>query len=289
MFDRDSSERRPGQPAGDPPEFEGDGSFSSGSAFDAASSFMPFTPSLQPAAINEPPLPAEAIEEDEETPEEVEDELVVTRSRGANSDPFFGYLIAVALSIGLTPLIPLNADLRYLLAWGLLALFGILAWLLGTMERIERESLEDLGWGVVFGLLVATPILLVGGSTLSQTAQLMFTGGSPNALTILPAGAVLSFLIFTQPLAETLFFRGVLQNNRSFWLVGGMSSLWSIMLFMPMLDIGRYPVVAVIISVALVMVNLIFSYVRQRNGLAAAWLCQIVVNFVMFFIPYLGG
>jgi hypothetical protein len=32
---------------------------------------------------------------------------------------------------------------------------------------------------------------------------------------------------------------------------------------------------------------MIYSYVRQRNGLAAAWLCQIVVNVVVLFLPVL--
>lgn len=228
------------------------------------------------------------IEEEVEYEEE-EDEVPVARSRAANNDPFFGFLVAIALSIGLTPLIPMNADLRYLLSWGLLALFGVLAWLLGTTTRIDRDTLENVGWGAIFGLIVGTPILLVGGSTLTTMAQLMFTVGTNDGLLLLPPGAVLSFLLFTQPLAETLFFRGVLQTNRSFWLVGGMASLWSIVLFMPMMDIGRYPVVAVIIGVALVMVNLIYSYVRQRNGMAAAWICQIVTNFVLIFLPYLGG
>ncbi|MBC7812226.1 MAG: hypothetical protein H7175_13810, partial [Burkholderiales bacterium] len=46
--------------------------------------------------------------------------------RGAANDPAFGYLIALALSIGLTAL-PNSADLRYTLAWSVLALFGVLA------------------------------------------------------------------------------------------------------------------------------------------------------------------
>jgi hypothetical protein len=33
--------------------------------------------------------------------------------------------------------------------------------------------------------------------------------------------------------------------------------------------------------------NLIYSYVRQRNGLAAAWICQIVANIVLLFLPLL--
>jgi hypothetical protein len=29
-----------------------------------------------------------------------------------------------------------------------------------------------------------------------------------------------------------------------------------------------------------------YSYVRQRNGLAAAWAAQIVVNLLVMFLPF---
>ncbi|MDZ4770319.1 MAG: hypothetical protein SGJ24_14430 [Chloroflexota bacterium] len=239
---------------------------------------------MQDTPLQDAPAPIDPID-----PIDLSDPTpATTEAPSRGSDPFFGYLIALALSIGLTPLIPLNADLRYALVWALLALFGVAGWLLGSAPRIEGETIENLAWGLVFGLLVGAPILLVGGSTLTTTARLMFTVGAPDGM-LLPPGALLSFVVFTQPLAETLFFRGVMQHRRSFWLVGVMSSLWTLVLFLPMLEIGRFPVVAVIIGIALVLVNMIYSYVRQRNGLAAAWLCQIVVNVIMIVLPYFGS
>ncbi|MCK6577398.1 MAG: hypothetical protein L6Q98_04760 [Anaerolineae bacterium] len=235
------------------------------------------------------PIHFDMASEIEAADAEFEESAPPAQSRRGGGDPFFGYLIAMALAFGLMPLIPFNADFRYVLVWALLAFFGVMAWLFGTMTRIEREAPEDIAWGAIFGVMVGAPLLLVGGTTLGTTAQLMFTVGAPDAPVMLTAGAVFSLLIFTQPLAETLFFRGLLQGDRSLWLVGSLSSLWSVVLLLPMLNVGRYPVVAVIISVILVMINLIYSYVRQRNGLAAAWVCQMVVNFVVFFLPYLGS
>ena len=199
--------------------------------------------------------------------------------RGATSDPVFGYLIALALSVGLIPLIPTDPALRYTLIWGVMAGFGVLSWLLGTSARIWTETPENLGWGVIFGLIIGVPFLMVGGSTLQQTAQRFFLDMTP--------GEALAFLVFVMPLAETLFFRGVLQEQRSFWLVGLLSSLWSVLVFLPMLDVRRFPAVTLIIGTALVAMNLIYSYVRQRNGLAAAWLCQIVINLTLLFLPLL--
>lgn len=233
--------------------------------------------------------PIEPIDPEEIEPEadDYEPEEEPRRYRGTGSDPTFGYLIALALSFGLLPLIPDNADLRYTLVWGLVALIGVLAWLFGTMTRIDREKVEDVVWGAVLGLIIAAPLLLVGGEVLSRTAHLIFTTGGGTNARALPSGSVLAYLVFVMPLAETLFFRGYMQQTRSVWLVGILSSVFSLFLFLPMLEVGAYPLVAVIIAVVLIVVNLIYSYVRERNGLAAAWVCQIVINFVLLFLAYL--
>lgn len=239
---------------------------------------------LDPIEANDP-LEEHARYAEEYADREADREPV--RYRGTGSDPTFGYLLALALAFGLLPLIPQNADLRYTLVWGLLGLFGVLSWLFGTTTRIERERLENLAWGIILGLIVAAPLLLVGGSALTTTVHLMFQTGIGADVRTLPPGAVLAYLVFVMPLAETLFFRGFMQQNRSFWLVGILSTVWSLVLFIPMLEVGRYPLVAVIITVALLTINLIYSYVRDRNGLAAAWVCQITINLVLLFLPYL--
>jgi hypothetical protein len=202
--------------------------------------------------------------------------------RGATSDPTFGYLIALALTIGLMPLIPQNTDLRYTLLWAVMATFGVLAWLLGNGTRIGQETPENLGWGIVFGVMVGAPFLAFGGSTLTTAVRLLFEN--------LSTGTVLAYLVFVMPMAETVFFRGTLQANRPFWLVGLASALWSVLVFFPVFwgEIGRFPAVALVIGTALFMMNVIYSYVCRRNGLASAWLCQIVVNLVLVFLPYLS-
>ena len=114
----------------------------------------------------------------------------------------------------------------------------------------------------------------------------MFQTGIAGDVRNLSVGAVAALLIFVMPLAETLFFRNLLQARQPFVVTGALASLWSILLFFPMLDVGRYPVIAILIGTALVLMNMIYSYVRDRNGLAAAWLCQIVVNVVLLLVPY---
>jgi hypothetical protein len=214
------------------------------------------------------------------------------RYRGATNDPVFGYLIALALSIGLSPLIStVDAELRYTLSWGVLALFGVLAWLFGSSARVGQETPDNLVWGISFGLILAAPLFAFGGVTLSTAVRLMMTAGYDVNQNLIPmsTGTVLAYLVFVMPLAETLFFRGVLQEHRPFWVVGLMGTLWSVVLFFPLMDLQQYPVVGFVICLSLAMMNLMYSYVRQRNGLAAAWICQIVVNLVLVFLPSLGG
>jgi hypothetical protein len=234
----------------------------------------------------QPEYEDETTQADEIAPEEIEEDDLpdfgqsTLAYRSANSDPTFGYLVALALAVGLTALQADQFELRYTLIWGVMAGFGVLSWLLGNSARISQETPENLAWGVVFGLIIATPLLTVGGSLLNTTVTLLFGGMS--------AGTLLTYLVFVMPLAETLFFRGLMQQTRAFWLVGILSSIWGAVVFFPRLDISTYPAIVGLIALALVMMNLTYGYVKQRNGLAAAWVCQIVVNLVLLFFPFVS-
>jgi len=202
--------------------------------------------------------------------------------RGATSDPFFGFLIAIALSVGLTPLLPAHADLRYTLAWGALAGVSVLSWLLGSTERIGQEKPENIAWGAVFGILLSVPFLIfLRDPILVPASQRIFP--------MMPPGTLLAYLIFVMPISETLFFRGLLQRQLVFWMVGLLATLWNLVLFFPVMweEVVAFPAVAVVIAITLLMMNMIYVYVRERNGLAAAWICQILANLIMIFIPFL--
>lgn len=212
----------------------------------------------------------------DESPDDQERPLTGNISRASTSDPLFGLLIAGAISVGLVPLIGSDAaDMRYTLSWGILALFGVLAWLVGRSARVQQEIPENLVWGVVFGFILSIPVLAMGGGTLAEISRLMFED--------MGHGTLLAYLIFVMPLAETLFFRAVLQEHQPFWAVALLCTIWHLVLFFPLVNRGPYPLV---VGVVMVMANMMHSYVRQRNGLAAAWLCQITVNLMIIFVPF---
>lgn len=229
--------------------------------------------------------PASVEETPEEAPPTAEVDHPPTTAKplyhGATSDPIFGFLLALALSIGLIPLLPENADFRYTVVWGALAGVGVITWLLGNNERVGAEQLENVAWGVGFGFLLGAPLFLFGEGIMRRASPLLF----PD----MGVGTVLAYILFVMPLAETLFYRGLLQQYRDFWIVGLWSALWNIVVFFPVMwgDILEAPIVAVVIAVAIIMMNLMYSYVRQRNGLAAAWLCQIITNVWVIFLPLL--
>ncbi len=205
-----------------------------------------------------------------------------SQSRNTASDPLFGFMIAAALSVGLTPLLPDNADLRYTLAWGALSGVSVLTWLLGDMERIGPEGPENLGWGVLYGLMLGIPFMVVlRQAILEPTTNRMF----PE----MTAGSLLAFLVFVMPISETLFFRGLLRRQLPIWIVGFLATLWNIVLFFPVMwqSVTQFPAVTAVLVIILLLMNMTFVFVRERNGLASSWLCQIVANLIILYIPFL--
>lgn len=201
--------------------------------------------------------------------------------RAAASDPIFGYMVAIAVSVGTIPLLPDGSAMRYTVAWGVIAVLGVTAWLLGNMDRIGQEQPEDLVWGVLMGVVAGTPLYLFGGETLASTSQVLFRHLTP--------GTLLAYMVFIMPLGETLFFRGVLQDHREMWVVGGLATIWSGLLFFPLIgNLNEFWAVLVFIGTTLAIVNVVYSWVRERNGLAAAWLCQIIVNLILIYLPFIS-
>lgn len=206
--------------------------------------------------------------------DETEEINASPRNRGATADPLFGLLIAGAVAVGSMPLAPDDPDLRYTIVWGMLALFGVTAWLLGNFPRINQEKPEDLAWGIALALVLGIPLLAFGSGLLRDLSSRVW-----HDFTL---GTSLAYLLFIMPLAETLFFRGIMQELRSFWEVSFIATIWGIVMFFPHINAGPLPLIAVVVFG---MVNTLYSYVRMRNGLASAWLCQIIVNVMIFFFP----
>ncbi|NPV67972.1 MAG: hypothetical protein HPY64_12575 [Anaerolineae bacterium] len=241
----------------------------------------PVSPELmQPAASGRAsPASAGATQAPADTPPPVAMKRARRRERLWNVEPVFFYLIMVALSVGLTPLAMSHPVGRYALLWTLLAGGVLASYLLddGTLEvRLRpRDLMAGAGWGAVVGL----PLLLVGAGLLAEISERIFVE--------MPDGAVFLTIVFVMATTESAFFRGLLQSRQPLLFTVLLASAWSILMFFPTMDVIGYPLVALIAGTFLVMLNVLYGYVRQRNGATAAWVCQTLVSLAWLFVPRL--
>lgn len=200
-----------------------------------------------------------------------------------DADPIFAFLVIIAItSIGLAPV---EAHIRYVIAWSLLGAAGALGYLLGSVPRLSDTSLDDLTAGLGFGLLIGVPLLILFGTPLALVSERMFDMRAVPG-SVMDTWAFMA-VIFVIPIADTLFFRGAMQEVRSLLLTGALATLWWILLFFPHLEIGSAYGVGLSIAVLFALLNFFYSYMRYRNGLAAAWICQIVSSAFLWFLPRL--
>jgi len=197
-------------------------------------------------------------------------------------DPVFGYVMAMALSVGLTPV---QANLRYVLLWTFLAAMGGMSFLLGSGIRMKVTDPGDLLWGIGLGIFTGGALVLVGFDALATASERLFSAGHSDSE--LFDTWVFQATIFVMPIAESLFFRGAMQRVHPIPVVAVLASLWSVLLFFPNLGLGKTPAVGLVFGTALVLLNFLYSYVNWRHGLAASFFCQISAGALLLLVPTL--
>ncbi len=204
------------------------------------------------------------------------------RSRRQDLDPILGYILAMALSVGLTPL---PANTRYVVLWAVMAVMGGMAFLLGTGIRLKVTDPGDLLWGLGLGLFTGGALMLAGTDALATAAERLFAEGNPeNPLLdtwIFQAAA------FTMPVAEALFFRGAMQRAYSLPVVAVLATLWSVLMFFPNLHLSDTPAVGLVFGSAIALLNFLYGYVHWRHGLAASFFCQVAAGTLLLLVPRL--
>jgi hypothetical protein len=233
-------------------------------------------------AYRDPIQPTLSDEFSEESEFMTLDAYEPARPRAAHRevDPLVTYLVIIALSIGISPL---GAIMRYTLLWTLMSVLGAVAYLLGGVERMREAKLDDLFWGVIFGFFTSFPFLIVFGTALKTVSIRMFdVDGTPS--TVMDTWVFMA-TAFVVPFCETLYFRGGMQGVRSILLTSLLATLWSAVLFFPHMELGGRAVIGAILLIVFSLLNFMYSYVQFRNGLAAAWLCQVLSYTLLWFFP----
>lgn len=191
-------------------------------------------------------------------------------------DPAFILLILIALTI--LGLRPVAVDARYTLVWVALIGVGVLALIVDQLE-VEIPTLGDMALGGLIGGLLGIPMLLLFNQGLAQTSRsLLGAVSEPFAF---------QSLVLVMPAAETLFFRGALQVTRgaAFTVIG--ATVWAVVLFFPQLRVLEFPLVAAVILAFFLALNAVYSYVKIRFGLFAAWVAQMILSGLLLFVPRL--
>jgi hypothetical protein len=232
--------------------------------------------------LGHPPqaIPLHAGDHDDWGDDESGEEL--PRSTRQDLDPVFGYILAMALSVGLTPL---QANTRYVLLWAFLGVMGGMAFLLGSGIQFRVSDPGDLLWGIGLGIFTGGALILVGYDTLEATAERLF--GASEGDSDLLATWIFQATVFVMPLTETLFFRGAMQRAHPIPVVALLASFWSVLMFFPNLGLGETPVVGMVFGTTLVLLNFLYSYVHYRHGLAASFLCQVSAGTLLLLVPSL--
>jgi len=208
----------------------------------------------------------EALDVDEEAHED----------RFPTVDPALSYVVLVIVTI--LGLYNMAADVRFTIVWSALTVLGA-ASIAADQLHVDRPSLRDLLVGVGYGALIGVPMMIIAAPALQRLSFDIF--GKPGDAFVFQA------LAFAMPMGETLFFRGAIQQSRGLVVTFLAASLWSLLLFVPSMNVGAYPLVALVIGLSLCFVNFLYSYLAERVGLFSAWTCQATISLLLLWFPRL--
>ncbi len=239
-----------------PAPFSGDISVSeaAGEALEAA------TPDARPASLRSPgrASPAAAL------------------PLGQRFDPVYPFLLFLALGVG-TFYIDLDVMARYTLLWTVLVGLGASLTLVDSPVAVRPMTPASLGWGVSFGLVFSLPLLVLVSSGLADMVGLLYP--EIDRVTLFQS------LVFVSPLGETLFFRSAFQQRRGLAASVLAAGISGIVLYWP--AVFQTPLYLVAAGIFTTVLAGVYSFIRSRYGLAAAYLCQVTVNLMLLFVPSL--
>ncbi len=192
-------------------------------------------------------------------------------------DPLYPLIFYLAFSVGtLFTGGLLTTEARHTLLWTTLIGLGALLTLVDARPHADQMASANLVWGLGIGFVIGLPLLILTGPGLAATARALF----PEAT--LPA--LFQALVVVGPLGETLFFRGSLQEKRGMSVSVAGAGLHNMLLFLPAWLAGSAYLAGAGIFY-LTVLSWVYSYVRRRYGLTAAFVCQAATNLMLLFLP----
>jgi hypothetical protein len=170
---------------------------------------------------------------------------------------------------------PLPGEIRYLLLWTMLIGLGAALLLFDPQRPLGAVEPVRLTWGAGVGFVLSLPIILTASRALARTSFAL--------VPISSAPSLFQALVLTWPLGETLFYRGAIQREHGLVVASLAAGLGQLLLYWPEAD-GVFAVLFFAVTFATTLA-FIYSYVRLRYGLAAAYACQVIANLMLIFLP----
>ncbi len=185
-------------------------------------------------------------------------------------DPRLLFLIFVAIGVGT---VLLDQSPRLALLWTSLLLMGV--YYRGHHEVAIDFALRNIGRGALLGAIISVPVLAFLSEQLGTFNERLYATRDPVLL--------LYQICFISAPIEEYFFRGIVQSRLGSSLSIGLYALVPLVYFVP-----HAPVfVAFIVFMAMGILGIVYAYVRDQYGLAAAIACHVVVGFVLQVMPSL--
>jgi hypothetical protein len=193
-----------------------------------------------------------------------------TGARFPISEPYLLFLIFAGIALGT---VLLRQAPRFALLWVTLVILSLLYRSKHTVEI--GFSLPSVGRGALLGLVISVPLLAFLSDPLRAFSERLY-----NTRDIVLLFYQVCFI--SAPLEE-YFFRGIVQDQRGSSVSIALYALTALLYFLP-----YAPLLATfIVFVALGVLGIVYSYVREHYGLAASIACHVVVGFVLQVLPSL--
>lgn len=208
-----------------------------------------------------------------------------TKSRSFALDPLFSCLIFAGVGLGT---LGMEASPRLAVLWVSLLVLWIL-YREGQSLKL-RYQYTEIGRGVLAGLAVGVPLLLLSLRPLATAIPILFVGTQQTALEQGIGTTVFLTVVLLAPLAEELFFRDILQRELGLWVTMALYAAAGLVLFLP--TAGQYPVVLLSVVGVWSVLGAMYAFFYERFGLAATMAAHTIVNLLLLYIPailsYLG-
>jgi membrane protease YdiL (CAAX protease family) len=178
-----------------------------------------------------------------------------------------GVWAALALATVRVPM-----TLRLSILW---AALGFMALIYAALEPVAVDyRTSAIGRGAMLGAVMALPILAL----LAEPLRL-FVG---RLYATQDVAVILLQVVFAAAPTEELFFRGILQPDKGLAISLGLYVAAVLLMLAP-----HVPFVALLIAtLGLGVLGLVYAYVRQQHGLAAAVACRLVATTVLMLLPF---